>query len=112
MRHWNKHVIRQLNKDAADTEITVEGQILTESWDMDNRYVLDSWVGKTKAVSLPEEIIKSGSWTGAPHTTSSILLPTGSILTAYGTHYRAVEEGWEPFYGPRDTGLVKWDIDQ
>ena len=49
---------------------------------------------------------------GAPHTTSSILLPTGSIRTAYGTHYRAVAEGWEPFYGPRDTGLVKWNIDQ
>lgn len=35
---------------------------------------------------------------------------SGSILTAYGTHYRAVQEGWEPFYGPRDTGLVKWDL--
>ena len=79
-----------------------------ETWDMDNRYVLDSWVGKTKAASSPAEMLKSGSWTGAPHTTSSILLPSGSILTAYGTHYRAVKAGWEPFYGPRDTGLVKW----
>jgi hypothetical protein len=79
-----------------------------ETWDMDNRYILDSWVGKTKAARCPDDIIKSGSWHCAPQTTSSILLPSGSILTAYGTNYRAQEEGWEPFYGPRDTGLVKW----
>ena len=80
-----------------------------ETWDMDNRYILDSWVGKIKAASCPEEKIKSGDWYCAPHTTSSILLPSGSILTSYGTHYRAQSEGWEPFYGPRDTGLVKWN---
>ena len=81
-----------------------------ETWDMDNRYILDSWVGKIKAASCPEEKIKSGDWFAAPHTTSSILLPSGSILTAYGTNYRATEKGWEPFYGPRDTGLVKWNL--
>jgi len=83
-----------------------------ETWDLDNRYILDSWVGKIKAASCPEDIIKSGSWYCAPQTTSTILLPSGSILTAYGTNYRAQAKGWEPFYGPRDVGLVKWNVNE
>lgn len=80
-----------------------------ESWDMDNRYVLASWTGINKTSSEPEKKLKTAGWYCAPHTTSSILLPSGSILTAFGTNYRAQEKGWEPFYGPRDTGLVKWN---
>ena len=54
----------------------------------------------------------SGAWQAGSHTTSSLLLPDGSILTAYGTGYRQQEEGYEPGqYGPRDVGLVKWTID-
>ena len=82
-----------------------------ETWDMDDRYVLASWVGNQKTASSPAEKIKSGGWQAGPHTTSSILLPSGSILTAYGTGYRQQKEGYAPFYGPRDIGLVKWNID-
>jgi len=83
-----------------------------ETWDMDHRYILASWVGNQKTSSSPAGKLKSGGWQAGPHTTSSILLPGGSILTAYGTYYRQQEKGYEPFYGPRDTGLVKWSIDQ
>ena len=91
-----------------------------ETWDLDHRYILASWVGNQKTSSSPAGKLKSGGWQASPHTTSSILLPSGSILTAYGTGYRQQSKGFEPrygpagdiFYGPRDTGLVKWNIDQ
>ena len=91
-----------------------------ETWDLDHRYILASWVGNQKTSSSPAGKLKSGGWQASPHTTSSILLPTGSILTAYGTGYRQQSKGFEPrygppgdnFYGPRDVGLVKWDLDK
>jgi len=83
-----------------------------ETWDMDNRYILATWAGKRKAPSSPGKFRRSGNWRYSPHTTSSILLPSGSILTAYGTGYRQSRKGFEPFYGPRDVGLVKWKINK
>jgi len=81
-----------------------------ETWDLDHRFVLASWVGNQKTSSSPAEKLKSGGWQASPHTTSSVLLPGGSILTAYGTGYRQQAKGYEPFYGPRDIGLVKWNM--
>ena len=83
-----------------------------ETWDLDHRYILASWVGNQKTSSSPGEKLKSGGWQASPHTTSSVVLPSGSILTAYGTGYRQQSKGYEPFYGPRDIGLVKWNIDK
>ena len=83
-----------------------------ETWDLDHRYVLSSWVGNKKGTSSPADKQPSGAWQAGSHTTSSLLLPDGSILTAYGTGYRQQEEGYEPGqYGPRDVELVKWTID-
>ncbi len=82
------------------------------SWNLERRYVLASWAGNKKGTSVPADKASCGAWQASSHTTSSILLPDGSILTAYGTGYRQQEQGYGPgLYGPRDVGLVKWNVD-
>ena len=67
------------------------------TWDIEHRIILDEWTG----------IIRGhDSWWPSPQSTSSVLLPDGSILTAYGRAYRCVAKG-----PPRDIGLVKWRLD-
>lgn len=82
-----------------------------ETWDLDRRYILASWQGNKKNPASPAEKSKAGAWCAGSQGTSTLLLPDGSLLTAYGTGYRAQEKGWEPRYGPRDIGLVRWRID-
>ena len=82
-----------------------------ETWDLDHRYILAKWAGNRKNVSDPAKKLKAGAWMSGSQGTSTVVFPDGSILTAYGTAYRAEEKGWEPYYGPRDIGLVKWNID-
>lgn len=67
-------------------------------WDFDGRYVLDMWRGTSKT---------HRTWWASSQSTSSILLPDGSILTAYGTGYRNVPTS-RPLPAIRDIGLVKW----
>ncbi len=82
------------------------------SWDLDRRYILAAWTGNRKGSPSPEGKLRSRAWHASPHTTSSILLPDGSILTAYGTGYRQRDDAFGPgLYGPRDVGLVKWNIE-
>jgi len=38
--------------------------------------------------------------------TSMVLLPDGTILTAFGTGYRCKGGG----EGPRDVGLIRWQV--
>ncbi len=67
------------------------------TWDLEHRLILDEWTG----------IIRGhDSWWPSPQSTSSLLLPDGSILTAYGRAYRCVPKG-----PPRDIGLLKWRLD-
>ena len=80
-------------------------------WDLDRRYVLAEWTGNKKGSPSPEGKLRTGAWQASPHTTSTIVLPDGSILTAYGTGYRQRDDAFGPGrYGPRDVGLVKWNI--
>ncbi len=66
------------------------------TWDLDHRYILTTWSGKIKG---------SLGWYGDPQNSSSVLLPDGSILTAYGTGCNVKStEG----YFPRDIGLIQW----
>jgi hypothetical protein len=65
------------------------------TWDLDHRYILHSWTGKLKGENY---------WYPSSQATSSLLLPNGAILTAFGTAYRITEN--KPF--PRDVGLLEW----
>ena len=74
-----------------------------ETWDLDHKYLLAAWTGNRTDTEW--------SWTQSSQQTSSVLLPDGSILTAFGTGYRVVKpEGDPQTYCPRDVGLVKWRV--
>jgi hypothetical protein len=67
-----------------------------QTWDLDHRYLLHTWAGKRKGET---------AWWPSSQATSSVLLPDGAILPAFGTGYRS-ETGAE--CRPRDVGLVLW----
>lgn len=70
------------------------------TWDLDHRYIFAAWPGNRTDAWL---------WNRCSQATSSVLLPNGAILTAFGSGHRAeVIEGKESTYCPRDVGLVQW----
>lgn len=73
-----------------------------ESWDIPHRYVLAKWSGNRKGRK---------EWYASCQGTSTVLLPDGSLLTAYGTGYRSQTDknGRNP--SPRDIGLVHWKLE-
>ncbi len=84
-----------------------------QTWDLDCRYVLAEWTGNRKGSPSPAGKLRSGGWHASPHTTSTLVLPDGSILTAYGTGYRQRDDAFGPgLYGPRDVGLVRWNVER
>jgi len=72
------------------------------TWDIGHRFILDKWSGSLKGT-------KDFFWCG-PQTTSTILLPDGCLLTAYGTGYRCSQPFPAGILGPHDIGLVKWRL--
>ena len=72
-----------------------------QTWDLDHKYILRHWVGH----------IKEGptSWYPSSQATSTVLLPDGSLLTAFGTGYRC-QEIVKGQLAPRDVGMVKWRL--
>lgn len=66
------------------------------SWDLDHKYLLASNSSVMKGTRE--------NW-GSPQSTSSVLLPNGEVLTAFGTGVRNVPEQtlWE-----MDVALVRW----
>ena len=70
------------------------------SWDMEHRIILDEWTGNMRG--------HPGAWWASPQSTSSVLLPNGSILTAYGRAYRCLPTADGQVGPPRDIGLVRW----
>jgi len=70
------------------------------SWDMDNRYILARWQSNRKGDNY---------WWGSCQSTSSVLLPDGNILTAFGTGYRS-QPNENGLPSPRDIGLIKWKV--
>ena len=69
-----------------------------QTWDLDHGYLLHAWVGRRKGPN---------AWWPSSQATSTILLPAGSLLTAFGSGYRS-ESG--PENRPRDVGLVLWRL--
>jgi len=69
-----------------------------QTWDLDHRYLLHCWPGNRKVRER---------WWPSSQATSSVLLPDGWILTAFGTGYRS-QVGPGGTSAPRDVGLVQW----
>ena len=74
-----------------------------QTWDLEHRFVLATWVGDIKGEHF---------WGGGVQNSSTVLLPDGIILTAFATGFRNVPgvapgaEGWK-----WDVMLVTWRID-
>jgi hypothetical protein len=71
------------------------------TWDLDRRYILAAWPGNRTDPAW--------FWARCSQATSSVVLPDSSVLTAFGTGYRAAVPDDEPQrFSPRDVGLVNW----
>jgi len=68
------------------------------TWDLDHKYVLATWSGKIKG---------GNAWWGLIQSTSTLLLPDGSLLTSFGFGARNEDSQTRCIM---DTGLVKWRI--
>ncbi len=68
------------------------------TWDLDHKYILHLWPGLRK---------DENKWWPSSQATSTVLLPDGSLLTAFGTGYRI---GPASRQEPRDAGLVHWRL--
>jgi len=79
-----------------------------QTWDLDHRYLLHTWQGNrnssTKEWGGPQE------WWAGSQATSSVLLPGGTILTAFGTGYRSEPTAERNQPSPMDVGLVQWRV--
>ena len=62
------------------------------TWDLDHKYILHTWPGSRK---------DENKWWPSSQATSTVLLPDGSLLTAFGTGYRIQPSGGQE---PRDVG--------
>jgi hypothetical protein len=70
------------------------------TWDMDHRYILAEWAGNRKG---------ENAWWPSSQATSTVLLPDGSLLTAFGTGFRSRPNEIN-LPGPRDVGLIRWSL--
>ncbi len=76
------------------------------TWDLDHRYLLAVWRGNRKA---PAGIYPA--WLAGPQRTATVLLPDGSLVTAFGTGYRnKTTHGQGSKKSPQDIGLVRWRV--
>lgn len=69
-----------------------------QTWDKDHRYILVTWVGN---VAGPQ------AWFSSVQSTSAILLPDGTILTAFGTGFRNPPDAK---VCKMDVALIRWRI--
>lgn len=69
-----------------------------QSWDLGHRYILHHWVGHLKGPTY---------WWPSSQSTSTLLLPDGDLLTAFGTGYRCQADS-QGLSVPRDVGLIRW----
>ena len=100
------YVVRKGYPDTDDgfPQFGVEAMVSLDhgrTWDLDHRYVLAHWKG-----------IRTGpcAWYASSQATSTLLLPDGALLTAFGTGFRSTDPKGQGRPGPRDAGLVRWTI--
>ncbi len=72
-----------------------------QTWDLDHRYILATWKGQVKGADA--------AYIAQVQSSSSVLLPDGSLLTSYGGAQRAVRTT-PGASDPRDLGLVNWRV--
>ena len=92
------------------------------SWDLDHKYILASWSGTIRREGRDVETDRKYDWDwlwANPQATTSLLLPDGSILTAFGTGFRMqkVKVGRvlrepTPMRAPYDIGIVRWKVNE
>ena len=70
-----------------------------KTWDKSHRYILASWVGN---------ITGPHAWFCSVQSTSTVLLPDGMLLTAFGTGFRNTPD---TKVCKMDVALVRWRID-
>lgn len=73
------------------------------TWDLDHRYILHAWIGNRTG---------ENKWWASCQATSTVLLPDGSLVTAFGTGYRSEPDGSGGNPSPRDVGLVRWHLSE
>ncbi len=108
------YVVRKGYVDTADgfPQFGIEAVVSHDNgqnWDLDHRYLLDVWPGNRKGPS--ENRPGPQGWWASSQATSTVLLPDGSLLTAFGTGYRS-QPGPGNLQTPRDVGLVLWRLGQ
>ncbi len=81
-----------------------------KTWDLDHKYILASWKGNRTG---PDE------WWTSSQATSTVLMPDGSLITAFGTGNSAKYRSSIPTAGAattepeplkRDIGLIHWKL--
>jgi hypothetical protein len=97
------HVVRKGYVDAPGgfPQFGVEAIVSADhgrTWDLDHKYILHLWQG-----SRTDE----NKWWPSSQATSTVLLPDGDLLTAFGTGYRITPTSTQ---GPRDAGLIRWGL--
>lgn len=70
------------------------------SWDLPHRFVLAKWSGNRTGAN---------QWWASSQATSTVMLPDGHLLTAFGTGYRS-QPNTKGQSAPRDVGLVRWQL--
>ena len=80
-----------------------------ETWDLDHRYLLHTWVGNRNGSN--QNLLGPQAWWASSQATSTLLLPNGSLLTAFGTGYRS-QPNAQGQSSPRDVGLIEWRMNE
>ncbi len=78
-----------------------------QTWDLDHRYLLHTWVGNRKGSNRSAP--GPQAWWASSQATSTVLLPDGNLLTAFGTGYRSQPDA-QGRASPRDVGLIQWRL--
>jgi BNR repeat protein len=97
------HVVRKGYPDTPDgfPQFGIEAIVSADNgrtWDLDHKYILHTWTGSRK---------DKNKWWPSSQATSTVLLPDGSLLTAFGTGYRITPTSKQE---PRDAGLIQWRL--
>jgi len=100
------YVVRKGHVDTADgyPQFGIEAMVSRDhgrTWDLDHRYILHAWKGNRKG---------KNAWWASCQATSTVLLPDGSLLTAFGTGYRSQPGSVPNTPAPRDAGLLQWRL--
>ena len=121
---WGRHMSSMVTLDSGDIVLTyvvrtgyvdtavgypqfgIEAVVSRDhglTWDLDHRYLIAVWRGNLKH-SEPN------SWQAGAQRTATVLLPDGSLITAFGTGYRTQGRQGKRTHSPQDIGIVRWHV--